>query len=499
MKKTVLLWYIFFVYTSCCADNHGIGFPFWKAQEPKHNDFYSQSFMFTRPIYQNIAAQNAAFWHDAVYNKQGCELVSVQSMPLYQHSLHSKATTRYFLFNGKTALTVKGDAVVQNNNERDVRAEWINLPATFNGIFSLEPRQRQAGLWLEVNQDVKKFSDHTFLQAIWVALALPLQYVENKINPRQELLSLKTEQFPATIIQALNAPNLIYGKINPQAHRKFSIPEIYLKIGNSYLQHHGFQLGFYGGAILATTGKQNPAYMFDSFLGHNKHFGFLCGMNAQLPFNTDTHAKIIALIVSIENQFFLRNFQRRTFDLRFKPWSRYLLLNKNDGVMNIPATTILTPKCKVQPFNFFDLTAGIRVQVACAELACGYNLWGHGDEQIELAQPFIPEYGIAGDGTLVPGTNIGATASASTINAQAAIDRDAQGDPTFVPLHDYDLDFDSAAARKALAHRVFFTLGARADYKTVEFFGGFGMYVELPHNNSALRTWGIWAKGGGSF
>ncbi len=119
-----------------------VGLPWWKVQSrDRRKERTGQSFMFTRPIYQNIAAQNAAYWHDAVYEKIGCHLSSVQIMPMYQQSIDSHAPARYFLINQKDTLVVKGDMTL-TPSVRDVRAEWLRLPNEFVVIFSILRKQK---------------------------------------------------------------------------------------------------------------------------------------------------------------------------------------------------------------------------------------------------------------------------------------------------------------------------------------------------------------------
>lgn len=500
MKKVLL---------ACCSllffynypENDIIGLPWWKTPpQDRRVEPMAQSFMFTRPIYQNSAAQKSEFWHDAVYNKQGCFLTSVQVLPLFQQSITPQPAARYFLINHKNTLVFKGDAVPPfNPNDRDVRAEWLRLPADFVGTFSLEPHQKQGGIWFEVNHDLKKYIHHDYFKALWIAAAFPFQVVENQLQLGERVIATNTNQQPNTIIQAFNDSRLSFGKITPGKKRTFSVAEVYLKLGTTFLNRDGFQIGVYGGTIFPLFGHQNPEFMFSPMLGHDRHFGFLSGADFQLPLNSDTQSHIIAFIFSIENQFFLRNFQRRSFDLRFKPWSRYMLLNKNDGTKNISAINALSPRCKVQPFNFLDMTIGFRVQSHGLEAEVGYNLWAHPSEQIQLEKPFPIKFGIAGDGTLVPGTNIGATASASTINNLAPIDRDKNGNPTFVPIHEYDLDFKSAAARDALVHHAYASVAYWITIGYSAFFFGVAGYIEISQKNTALSNWGVWGKLGGSF
>lgn len=498
MKKLITT-LLFFSFTSALLSDPPIGLPLWiLTPSDRRVKKTSQSFMFTRPIFRNIAAQTANFWHDAVYDKPGCSLSSIQVIPMYQHSINSQATGKYFLLNHRDTIVIKGDGAVQNPNERDVRAEWIGLPSNFVGTLSLTPQQRQYGIWIEFNQDVKKFLCNEFFTSIWVGFAMPFQYVQNNLDPRQFLVTGTSALFPHDILQAFNQSTQRYGKISDKKLSRKSISQVQLKLGTTFMNRDGFQLGMYSCALFPTYGHQNPEFMFDPFLGHNRHFGFGTGVNVQIPLNDDTDCKLISFIFNIENLYFFGNDQRRTLDLQFKPWSRYLLLNKNDGTKNIPAVNVLTRKVRIKPYNFVDLNAGLRVQIGCIEAEAGYNLWAHGDEKIRLKKPFPREYGIAGDGALVGTTNIGATASQSTIAERATNDLDA-GNPTFIPINEWDLDLRSGAARAAVVHRAHVALGFVHEECTFAWFIGFGGFGEIPQKNTALKNWGIWGKVGGTF
>ena len=481
-----------------------IGAPLFK--EPPRDrrvELSSQSFMFTRPVYSNIAAQIASYWHDMIYEKIGCKALSAQVIPIYQESIDSSPQGRYFLINHKNTLVFKGDNMININmtpSARDVRAEWFGLPNDFVGTFSINPKQKQFGVWIEFNKDLKTFSCDDVFKSIWVGVAFPFQSVENNLRPGQLLVSGQADEFPHDIIQAFNQSTYCYAKIRNGKKTKKSVAELHFKLGTTFMARDGFQIGAYSSLIFPTFGHQNAEFIFDPFLGHNRHFGFGSGVNFQFPLNCDIECKLISLFFNIENLVFLRNFQHRTLDLRFKPWSRYLLFNKKDGTQNIPGVNVLTRRVKMQPFNMVDLTAGFRVQAGWLEAEIGYDLWAHGNEELKLKKPFPKdEFGIAGDGTLVPDTNIGATASKSTINERAPIDRDENNNPTFVAIKELDLDRHSGIARAAVAHRAHFAIGAVHDECTFALSWGIGGFVEIPQNNSALQNWGVWGKVGGTF
>lgn len=474
----------------------------------------SQSFMFPRPIFQNISAQQSSYWHNAIFEKNGCLLLSVQAIPFYQQSFSGQYNAHYFLMKNQTSITIRGDTSFAQGSGaslkltasgRDVRAEWLQLPSDFGGIFSINPQQKQSALWIEANQDVKAFIDHDFFEPFWIGAACAFQEVKNNINPTQYLATGTSATAPHDILEALNNNNLMYGRFSEKTLTERSIAEIHLKFGTRFMKRDGFQIGMTSSLVIPGSRTQRAKYVFDSFAGHNKHIGFGTAAQFQFPLNRDVENKLVALYFIIENLYFLRNFQYRTFDLKQKPWSRFILINSIDGTTKIPGVNVLTRKTKVQPFNFVDLSAGFRMETRFVNFEVGYNLWAHGNEQLKLHRPFPSnQFGIAaldmnGDPIFVPGTNVGATAAKSTIAQQGELDVDSDGNIDFEAIHERDIDLLSASARAAVAHRAHIALGLVQEQSTFALFLGIGGYVEISQNNSAFKNWGFWGKLGGTF
>jgi hypothetical protein len=488
MKKLLVPVLLFSFFTLLYSNTDvPIGSPLFKVPpRDRRLKLDSQSFMFTRPIYQNIAAQMAGDWVDLEYEKIGCLGFSAQVIPLYQHSIHSKDPAQYFLLNQKTSLVFKGDGT-PDPELRDVRAEWFGLPNDFVGTFSVMPKQKQFGVWFEFNKDLATFSCNEYFKSLWVAIAFPFQSVENNLQPGELLVSGRATTFPHDIIEALNQTTYRYAKIRDHKKRKSALAELYFKLGTTFMNRDGFIIGLYSMLVMPTYGHQDPEYTFNPFLGHNRHFGFGTGVNFQLPLNSDIHCRLISLFFNIENLYFLRNYQKRTLDLCFKPWSRYLLFNKIDGTTNIPGVNVLTRKVKVNPFNFVDLTAGFRLQTGWVEAEIGYDLWAHGDEQIKLKKPFPKDmYGIAGNAA-------GTTASKSTIEKLAPDDAD------FVAITEFDINRLTGSARAATVHRAHLAFGATHDQCSFILSWNLGGFIEIPQEDTALKNWGVWGKVAGTF
>ncbi|MEX2437969.1 MAG: hypothetical protein WD449_01815 [Candidatus Babeliales bacterium] len=461
-------------------------------------DFSSQTFIYPRPLFNNLAARQS-IWHRYYYEKAGDASAALQILGMYQETIASNNVTNYFTFNGKNCLSVRGDAYSCN---RDIRAEWIGIDdPNFFGEFSLNPSQRQAGVLLDYMNSFSSYTDAPFFDGWWFGASMPLIMVKNDIGIDQSI-SATAPCCPQDIVQAFDQFSWKYARFSDCELQDLGIGNIYLRLGTAYAAHHGHEIGYYVSAILPGGAHQNAKYIFDPFTGNNRHFGLGLGVTLALRIlDYHTNGNII-LFFNIENELYLNNTQLRTFDLKGKPWSRYLLYNSLDGERNIPGVNILTREVQIKPYNVFDLSTGLRWQNDCFEGEIGYDLWGHGSERIRLKEPFPKKYGIAGTGTIMrecPECEVGATASCSTIAEQGPNDKDKDNKGIFVPITMLNLDFNSAISREVLTNKFHAAIGYNYQGTCHDLFFAMGAFWEIPENNAAFEQFGAWAKLGGTF
>lgn len=456
-------------------------------------DYTSRSFMFYRPINQNIA-MNQALWHDVIYTKRGENLSGFQMYAAYQNSLEQIGTARYFLIDPcKDCVLITGDNA-SCNKIRDVRAEWLGITnAKFLGTLKIAPEQRQIGLFLEYHKDLREMFETEFLRDYWVSLNLPIVIVENDLN-MQQVNVLNSNQNSFDIIEALTNPKLRYGKFYRCSRRKTGAAELNIRFGKAYLAHNDFEVIYYSGFRIPMGGSQNPEFLFDPYIGNNGHFGMVTGVNFQIKLNHDNDNHVFSFFTSLESTFLARSEQTRTFDLKNKPWSRYLLLNHQDGPPDqlCPATQVLTLKVRARPYTVIDFVAGLRLKTNWFETEIGYSLWGRGEERVRILCNFKEEWGIAGT-TDPENPSTVASASESTIKTLAA------NDDEFVVICKSDIDLKSGAAQSSLNHRLHLSIGFINKGTTVDGFFGFGGFYEIPQKNTAFKLWGAWAKFGATF
>ena len=131
----------------------------------------------------------------------------------------------------------------------------------------------------------------------------------------------------------------------------------------------------------------------------------------------------------------------------------------------------------------------------------GYELWAHDTERITINDDNLwvdNRYGIAnidGYGDL----QTPQTASGSTINYVVPDVVTPENPSGNVYIQANDLNMLTAAARAALVHRAYVSLGLGRKTETVDFFFNAALYMEIVQNNAAFSNWGAWAKIGGTF
>jgi len=162
----------------------------------------------------------------------------------------------------------------------------------------------------------------------------------------------------------------------------------------------------------------------------------------------------------------------------------------------------------VHPYLNADLSAGWRFTTDNFEIEAAYNLWGRPKERLELVCPFPERFGIAGNVPPPPFVpNRPSTASLSSIGILRAVndetnqgfDKDANGNPVFIPITLCDLDFDSGASAGTITHRLHIAGTVHTRPKEIQAFLAGGVFYEFPHQNTALKLWGAWIKAGISF
>jgi len=438
--------------------------------------------MFTRPAFQNISMQQA-LWHSIYNYKTYRHESALQIIGLYQQSVQSQGTRNYFTFCEQSYLLITGDNA-PNADQRNIRAEWLGITNdTISDCLCINPTQKQYGVLFEYTVDLDQIS--CLLHNYWFDIQLPVVRVKNNLHACAQ---------NSVILDAFNQPQWCYAQLAPCNQTKTGIEFIKLLLGKTYLACDNYEINAYGGLCIPTSGHQNAQYLFSPFLGFNGHFGFDFGVNFQFNLMRENDCYDVCFFLDLDAVFLISNQQKRTYDLKNKPWSRYLQFVCIDSTPenSIPGVNVLTLESQIHAYDMIEFAAGWRFMTHGVELEVGYRLWGHGTERVHPTCPFTPQFGIAGTGFI--SGDIPATANLSTISTLAP------NDLVFTPITINDIDFNSAQAQRAITHAIQGQIGCiTQNIERFEAFIGLGGFYEFTQFNTALNLWGAWIKGGISF
>lgn len=505
-------------------------------------DYTNQTYFFTRSIFDSVSMQQAS-WHDIAYKKQknGC---AFQVIGMYGQSFSNLDNPSYFLFDCKNKIIISGGtpSVYQVTGSgqfqelsspaegqigvktlgRDVLGQWLGITDTNTHFLTLNPEQRQACALIEINQDLNRIFNISFFENWYIDIALPVTWMENNIG-----MSADT-----TVQQAFDQADFNFVRITPCSRHSTRLTQATISLGTKYITEKDLQVVTSSGVIVPLVEQNYNRSLFEPVQGFDAHFGLDTLVHFQFPILQKAKDEFSSLLffADIHNNFLARNHQLRTFDIKHKPFSRYMKLYDRKTNSLVPAMNVLTLRSRVEPFNIVNFSTGFRLKHHDSFGEFGYELWAHGSEVVTpepkpdehgLGVWYEDRYGIAFIGTDgqmatidplfgnimdLPVGSIGLTASESTINYVAAPDGEISCcslTPQFIQKNRYlrfkDLDHHVGTSRPTITHRGHINVGLGKKGKTRDMFVNAGAFIEATQNNAALCFWGAWLKAGLTF
>jgi hypothetical protein len=521
------------------------------------NDFTNQSFFFPRPIYDSVEI-DLAHWYNTMFHKQKNGFAT-QVIGIYGQSYDNLFGPAYFLFDFKNQITISAGTasiftpltasstavqsgstttttssststfVVKNGQvgqinvpsaNRDVLGQWVGINSDQNLHLTLNPQQQQGCIFFEVSQDVNRILDNPIFENWFVNFSMPITWIKNNLGVAGDQAA----------IDAFSQRAFKYVKMSPGDMTSAQISQATISLGTRYMSEGDIQIMTTSGVIIPLSEQPCGGSLFEPIQGFNSHFAFDFLVHFQFPIIQMEHnPSRILFFLDLHNNFLSRNHQLRTYDIKNKPFSRYMKFYDSYTNEIVPAMNALTIRSRVEPYNIVNFATGFRFAHHSCFGEIGYELWAHGNERV-TPEPVITHqigwwddqrYGIAfinTDGELAkinpetgnvvalnPNEELGQTASHSTINYVATPDGfyECCPSPSFTAENKYlnitDLSIYTPASRSTITHRGFFSVGLGHDGKRRNYFVNLGAFIEAPQNNAALNLWGGWLKAGLTF
>ncbi|MGE0009437.1 MAG: hypothetical protein AB7F19_02755 [Candidatus Babeliales bacterium] len=508
----------------------------------KGDDVYGQTFFSVRPEFESAFPEKTVGFRDRAKARCDGHGGAFQFVPFGGRSTKSKDLMKYFSPGGQTTLVVDSNPDFpvngigsQSDVQRDINPIHFGINYTLNGepggpagrfrsVIQFRPERTVGGLGITYRQYVGRncdCDDRTW----WFEISAPILHVRNKMNLTETLITTSGEPVdgggilsPANMTEAFTGAveffgtgtRMSFGLINdlrdnnnqtfdgiqsPKSAMRAWGSDIELKLGRDWYTSDCVYMGGYVGLHIPASRKPNGRYVFEAIPGFNQHFGFMTGLLAGVEIWRDCD-RSLSWEFETNHRFWIQNTQVRSFDLKNRPWSRYMIVRREDGEI-APGINMFTRQMKVHPRYSFDINTGLVYGNDCgfsAEL--GYNFWARQGERVKLKEPFPPaNLGLVGfddEGNIDP----------DFINRLSNIgDNNTGANYPLITLPDsgirpQDLNLLSAAAPACLSNTIYGALGYAWDDRCYPLFVGLGGSYEFSGKNTALNRWLVWGKFG---
>lgn len=449
---------------------------------------------------------------------------------------------RYFFFDGQESLKVAEVGPVAGQagfGKQNLLAQDFNIftvNGDFESVITISPQQSVIGLGLHERHSF--WRSHERARGFWLSVSTSIQHVKNDMNFCEFVANdggganeAANDVVVANMTEAFAQPAWLYGKICANSSmKKTGLADIEFKLGYEWLQHEPAHMESYLGLIIPTGNRNEGEYVFEPIVGRGKYFGLMFGSSLGLEiWNSTDGDKNIRFELANHTEFLFHRDQKRSFDLKYRPWSRYLpvyatqeeaaeaaaLTNPLHAQnMSTPGINVFTQEVQVTPGLTHDINTAFVFTCRRFQAEVGYNFLAKRAEKVELDCPWKPVV------ALKHFLGAGQTNPIRTINGNAYYEQfvlsinDTVTPPVpgiqLIPvilanfetavIQATDLDLNSAATPAILTNTLYGTLGFHLYEREYPLFGNVGGSFTFSKNNDAVpRRWVIWAKMGVSF
>ncbi len=513
---------------------------------------YGKTYISFRPAFEVGTPERLALVHDAMTAREDGHGGTVQIVGFGGRTASAVDLARYFLPNDRACLRVAED---MNNNFliADINAgcfHVVSVPTaglgfddfreqqatnmTFQSMLNFAPYRHEFGVGgIYLQQLPKNFWFD--VSACVVQARQSLCVCENVIN--RGGTGPDESQYYANMTAMMNSCTkpFCYSNLTNKCMKITRCPQVEIRIGDSFTHCGDDQTNGFIGLMIPTGNKPCQCYLFEPVVGNNRHWGGFFGFNGNYLFSrTDTHT--INMHIDLVARYLFPNTQLRSFDLKGRPWSRYLPVWKSRTVLPDPsvaanASTIyaqLAPLvnystlcAQIIPNWSADLLTSLQFKKHGFSAEVGYHAYTKEAENLCWCCTSLSKgLGVAAvsaslDQTQWQTTNheypvtksfekpsdycVAASPLVSDSRPVVTNSVITGWSPTYVELTIDDLDQDSALQPAVFAQGVYATLGYTwydCTYPPMLFVGG---SYECANDNSYINNWKAWIRFGVAF
>ncbi len=490
-------------------------------------DATGKSYLNVHPQGQSFSPEYfSGFKSDRLHAKEDGRGGTFQFVIMGGSSTKSKDLARYFLPFCKEELKAGSQiAEAPQQNDFDIYAPNFNVFTQndeFLSEFSIRPKQSVVGFLVHYRQSFMQNEEKG--SGFWASISFPVLRVKNDMNFCETIINDGggADESANTVVvanmkEAFQQNDWLYGKIASCSLSETKVADVEFKLGYEWLEHKPYHLESYIGFVAPGGNTPDAAYLWQPIVGNGHHVAFIWGARAGMDiWESEAGDRELRMEYGMQSEYLFSRRQKRSLDLKNKPWSRYLpvyadqaqaqeannLLATNAVLaanLNTPGINVFTQSVKVTPRYQHDLTWALCYKHCEFDLEGGFSLFARQAECLKLDCPWQETVALK---ARIGG---GATEPIRDITGNPFIE---EGTCNFVSLANYDnsiikasdLDLNSAATPAIITYNIYGSFGYNWDMcEYPSFINAGGSYEFSGSNNAVLNRWLIWVKAGLSF
>lgn len=344
---------------------------------------------------------------------------------------------------------------------------------------------------------------------------------------------------PANMTQAFEQDAWNYGKIGCE-QSVTRLADIELNVGYQWLCSDCAATSAYVGLVIPTGNKPCAEYVAPAVVGNGQHAGIMAGSTLELLLS-ENESRSIWYRMDTNGRYLFRNTQKRSFDLKGKEWSRYMMVWENEDAYVTAQNNIITTGTNENTANARTFTPGINVFThdmkvkprfqgrtnhafymvgECFRGEMGWNVLARTKECVEFACPWDSKPALASANYAVGGglnsqrtiyndsttTEVSVSPSNTIFSSLGAFpdsdgfaNSDQNYNSTFSAayakhaLTEDDVNLDSACTPCGIIHTPYLTLGWSWDSECKPVVS-VGASYEFGASNTSVSQWMLWGK-----
>ncbi len=432
-----------------------------------------------RSITNDLTYRNSGTFFERFRGEVSCAFFTLDSTFLYQQNRKSAHLGRGFF--GENPLLFAEQSAPFNSLNLGLGSKQ---PEGFSSMVRLSPK-REVFAWLP--QFI--FNLDCFCPGTWADCAFAVTRVKHHIclfEQRTTFGDLTNE--PSSVREALDTLEVF-----PLSRHHTGVDDIQVRLGYvmGYCEDDMFSVYLLGN--IPTGKKFDDTRWFQPYVGSRRG-----GVGAGVMFDgnlwlSELDGTECLLMAELKYLYSFGDKQRRQFDLKNGPLSRFLLIAAEDNV-DTPlqgGINLLRACAHLEPQHTLEWWLAFHYTWCCWGFEGGYNLWYRSAEKLTIKDSAFDfeNFGIY-DLTRCTDLTSHSTAKISDTFGQGTPDAD------FVKLTGSAVNRNSAISQKALSSTFSGTVTYATNWCDYPVNLAFGARYELAskHHASALENWGVYGK-----